>query len=46
MALAYHAEDPRPILEAYAAAYSAQLRPVGLLPAVGRRPRVGGGSWP
>jgi predicted O-linked N-acetylglucosamine transferase (SPINDLY family) len=41
MALAYHADDPRPLLEAYAALYAPQIEPLELLPAIDGRPRVG-----
>lgn len=41
MALAYHAEDPRPLLDAYAAMYVPLIQPVDLLPPAGGRPRVG-----
>jgi predicted O-linked N-acetylglucosamine transferase (SPINDLY family) len=41
MALAYHAEDPRLLLEAYGALYAPQIEPLDLLPPAGGRPRVG-----
>ncbi len=43
MMLAYHAEDARPLLEAYAAVYAPQIEPLNLLPATGTQPRVGVG---
>jgi predicted O-linked N-acetylglucosamine transferase (SPINDLY family) len=41
MALAYHAENPRALLEAFAAIYAPQIRPLELLPPAGELPRVG-----
>jgi predicted O-linked N-acetylglucosamine transferase (SPINDLY family) len=41
MALSYHAEDPRPLLEAFAALFAPQIRPLELLPKFDGRVRVG-----
>lgn len=41
MALAYHAEDPRPLLEAYAALYASQIREINLGPPADGKPRIG-----
>lgn len=41
MALAYHAEDPRPLLEMYGAVCAPQIRPLDLLNLADGRPRIG-----
>src|SRR5262249_14641943 len=41
LALAYHAEDSRPLLEAFAAVYAPQIDPLEPLPPAEGRPRVG-----